>query len=133
MTQIFLVPLKKPLINCRQLLKHTHFKIFPGVITMIRKLTVFMILVFFALPVCAQKMTAGEVVAKHLDSIGKAETRAGIQNLIVVGEVTQKFIVPKDLDVMGRAVLASAGPKNFFGMSLSNRGSEQFIFDGKKT
>ncbi len=99
---------------------------------MIRKLAVFMTLIFFSLPVCAQKLTANEVAAKHLDSIGKAETRAAIQNVVLVGEVTQKYIVPKDLDLSGRAVLASAGPKNFFGMSLSNRGNEQYIFDGKK-
>ncbi|HEV7644168.1 MAG TPA: hypothetical protein VGO50_09530 [Pyrinomonadaceae bacterium] len=99
---------------------------------MIRKLAVFMTLIFFSLPVCAQKMTANDVVAKHLDSIGTAETRAGVQNVVLVGEVTQKYIAPKDLDLSGRAVLASAGPKNFFGISLSSRGSEQYIFDGKK-
>src|ERR1700754_2948953 len=99
---------------------------------MFRKLAVCVALLIFVLPVIAQKMTAADVVAKHLDAIGAAEKRAAIRNVMASGEVTIKFIVPKDISVGGRAVLASAGAKNFFGMGVAGRASETFICDGKK-
>lgn len=102
---------------------------------MFRKPVVFLALLLLALPVFAQKLTANEVVAKHLDSIGTAQARSAIQNMMSVGDVTFKFLAKADIPVPGRIVLASAGPKNFLGMSLNsnNYPGEQFIYDGKKT
>jgi len=100
-----------------------------------RKFAVTFALLLLALPVFAQKLTADEVVTKHLNSIGTAEARAAVQNIMTVGDVTFKLLSKADIAIPGRIVLASAGPKNFLGMSLNsnNYPGEQFIYDGKKT
>lgn len=92
------------------------------------------VLLLAAIPAFAQKLTADEVIAKHLDSIGKAETRTGIQTIVMTGEATAKFLSQKDLVLNGRIVFASAGEKNFLGIGLNsnNYPGEQFIYDGKK-
>jgi hypothetical protein len=105
-----------------------------GEITMIRKLVIILSLLLLALPVFSQKMTAEDVVAKHLDSIGTAEARAGIQTFILTGDATVKLVSKRDLVLQGRLVLASSGVKSFFGMGLNSNSypGEQFVFDGKK-
>ncbi len=104
---------------------------------MFRK-TLFMLFVLLlaAIPAAfAQKLTADEVVTKHLDSIGTAETRSGIQTIVMTGEATAKFLSQKDLLLKGRIVFASAGAKNFLGIGLNsnNYPGEQFVYDGKKS
>jgi hypothetical protein len=101
---------------------------------MMKKFAVSLILLFLALPMFAQKLTADEVVTKHLDSIGTAEARGAVQNIMTVGDVTFRFLAKADIPVPGRIVLASAGPKNFLGMSFNsnNYPGEQFVYDGKK-
>lgn len=93
------------------------------------------VLLLAAVPALAQKLTADEVVAKHLGSIGTAETRAGIQTIVMTGEATAKFLSQKDLLLKGRIVFASAGEKNFLGIGLNsnNYPGEQFVYDGKKS
>ncbi len=92
------------------------------------------LLLTLTLSVAAQKMTADEVISKHLDSIGTAEKRAGIKSLIAVGDTTVKFISEVNHKSEGRIVLASAATKNFLGMSLNatDYPSEKFGFDGEK-
>lgn len=94
------------------------------------------VLLLAAIPAAfAQKLTADEVVTKHLDSIGTAETRSGIQTIVMTGEATAKFLSQKDLLLKGRIVFASAGAKNFLGIGLNsnNYPGEQFVYDGKKS
>lgn len=81
----------------------------------------------------SQKMKAEEVLAKHLESIGTAETRVGVKTLIAVGDATAKFISTKDQVIQGRVVMASEGAKNFFGMNMNSSAypGERFSFDGK--
>ena len=83
----------------------------------------------------AQKMKPEELVAKHLDSIGSAEARAAIKSQIAVGEAVVTFISTKNVPAKGRIVMASSGPKNFYGLSLnaSDYPGERFSFDGSKT
>lgn len=82
----------------------------------------------------AQKMKAEDILAKHLNSIGTAETRALLKSLITVGDADVKFISPKQQPIQGRVVLASASEKNFLGMKLNtvNYPQEKFSYDGKK-
>lgn len=84
--------------------------------------------------VFAQKMKAEDVIAKHLESIGTAETRDSIKSHIFVGETTVKYITQKNQTTVGRIVLASSGEKNFWGMTLNSTDypSEKFSFDGIK-
>jgi len=97
------------------------------------KASVFFVCLFFSTSVFAQKMKAEDVLAKHLESIGTAEVRASIKTQIVVGDALVKFISPRNTDVQGRIVLASAAEKNFLGMSLNavEYPQEKFGFDGK--
>lgn len=80
-------------------------------------------------------MKPEEVLAKHLESIGKAEIRTAVKNQLAVGDVSVEFISQKNLTAQGRIVMASEGVKNFLGMNLNanDYSSEKFSFDGKKT
>lgn len=97
------------------------------------KVSVFFVCLVFSTSVFAQKMKAEDVLAKHLESIGTAEARASTKTQIVVGEALVKFISPRNTDVQGRIVMASASEKNFLGMSLNaiEYPQEKFSFDGK--
>ena len=88
----------------------------------------------FTSAVPAQKLKAEDVVAKHLDAIGTAEARAAAKSRMAVGDATVTFISQKNVGAQGRIVMASAGDKNFVGLSLnaSDYPGERFSFDGTK-
>lgn len=100
----------------------------------IYKLPILLALLLLSAGAFAQKVKPEEILAKHLDSIGAAEARGALKSLIAVGEVSVRSVVRKDLTTQGRIVMASAGDKNFLGMSLnaSNYPSERFSYDGNK-
>lgn len=80
----------------------------------------------------AQKLKAEEIIAKHLDSIGTADVRAGAKTLIAVGPGTSMFTSKKDNTLEGRIVIASDNSKIFLGMNMNSslyRG-ETFAFNG---
>lgn len=81
-----------------------------------------------------QKLKPEEIVARHLESIGTPEARAAAKTRIAVGEATVTFLSQKNQLAIGRIVLASAGGKNFFGLSLNalDYTGETFIYDGTK-
>lgn len=85
--------------------------------------------------VTGQKLTAQEIIAKHLDSIGTAENRSSFKSIVATGEVGVKFLTKKTQPTSGRIVLASEGPKMFFGMNLDSPEypQERLVFDGNKT
>jgi outer membrane lipoprotein-sorting protein len=95
----------------------------------------FLLLAVFAVPAAAQKMTAEDVLAKHLDSIGKADVRASVRNQMAVGDVVFKFVSSKSQPAEGRVVMVSEGVKYFFGMNLNaaDYPTERLVFDGKKS
>src|SRR5688500_11716806 len=80
----------------------------------------------------AQKMTAEEVVSKHLESIG--EKRGGIKNQLILTDVrvNQKGSTQ---EINGKALILSSGEKNLWGMNLNsnNYPQDRFGFDGKNT
>lgn len=80
----------------------------------------------------AQKMKAEDVIAKHLDSIGTSEARAETKTQIAVGDAQVKFITRKTTPVVGRIVIAAAGDKNFWGISLNSTDypQDKFSYDG---
>lgn len=83
----------------------------------------------------AQKLTAQDVISKHLDSIGSKDLRAQIKNQIIIGETTVNYITQKSGLLPGKIVLVSEGKKNYWGMKFNspNYPSEKFIFDGNKS
>lgn len=88
----------------------------------------------FSLTAFSQKMKPEEILAKHLDSIGTSAVRAADKTRIMVGDADVTFVSQKNLPAKGRIVLASAGEKFFWGLSLSSLDypSEKFSFDGDK-
>lgn len=98
------------------------------------KLSTVFIFLFFSVSASAQKMRAEDVVAKHLESIGTAEARAAVKNQIAVGTAEVKSITKITTPVVGRIVIAAAGEKNFWGLSLNSIDypSEKLSYDGNK-
>jgi hypothetical protein len=79
------------------------------------------------------KITADELVAKHLESIGSKTDRQSIHSRIVAGTSQVVFRTVPTGQAMGRAVLASEGMKHLIGMSFYSPvyPKEGFGFDGK--
>src|SRR6185369_12823712 len=68
----------------------------------------------------SDKVSVEEVIAKHLESIGAAETRASIKTRIFSGTVAAAFRSPRTANFTGDAVMASEASKNFIGMRFEN-------------
>lgn len=86
----------------------------------------------FAVNSYAQKMTAEEVLAKHLDSIGTKESRAAVKSQLVAGDA-QVAIKGGANVIKGKALILSAGEKNLFGMNLASNDypQDRFSYNGK--
>jgi hypothetical protein len=97
---------------------------------------------FIILSVCSamaatavgQKLKPEEIVAKHLESIGSAEARAAAKTRMMVGDASVVFLSQRNQPTIGRVVMASAGDKNFFGLTLNalDYPGEKFSYDGSK-
>ncbi|MEK6334958.1 MAG: hypothetical protein AABM67_08420 [Acidobacteriota bacterium] len=92
-----------------------------------RKLSIILALGLVSLLVCspaprssalAEKVTAQEIVARHLESIGSAQGRSAINTRIISGTSQVIFRTPPPGQAIGRAVLASEGSKSLVGMSF---------------
>ncbi|MDQ2745838.1 MAG: hypothetical protein M3T96_01085, partial [Acidobacteriota bacterium] len=93
----------------------------------------FFLLICCTVSITAQKITADDVLAKHLNSIGTAEARAAAKTAIAVGNAEVRSVTKITTPVVGRIVIASAGIKSFWGLSLNSTDypSEKFSYDGK--
>lgn len=80
----------------------------------------------------AQKLKPEEVVARHLESIGSAKARAAVTTRIIAGTAQVIFRTTPSGQAIGKAVLASEGTKNLFGMSFPSPvyPREQLAFNG---
>lgn len=81
-----------------------------------------------------ETLTAGQVVAKHLEAVGAPETRASVTARVITGVVVANFRAPSVGQVPGRAVLFSQGDKHVVGMTfdgVANYPHDKFGFDGK--
>jgi hypothetical protein len=87
-------------------------------------------------PAQDKKMTAEEVVARHLESIGSAEARAAIKTRLVSGQL--KFVIrtgsPYQEDTVARII--STGAKFRYTILwpriLRDRKEEEILFDGER-
>jgi hypothetical protein len=86
-----------------------------------------------ATPPTPQKMTADEVVAKHLESIGTAEARAKIKSHIILGTAIGTIRVGGSGSSQGGSVMASQGTKSLVAIIYGNQEYpyEKMGFDGK--
>jgi len=85
--------------------------------------------------VSAQKLKPEEIVAKHLESLGTTEARGAVKSQTIIGDAKVVFVSQKNQSAQGRVVMASSGPKNFFGLQLnaSDYPGEKFSYNGTKT
>jgi hypothetical protein len=82
----------------------------------------------------AAEMKPEEIVARHLDSIGTAEVRAGAKSRIVQGTSRYKIRVGAGGELQGTSALVSEGRKSVLMIKLVNQDyrGEQFVTDGEK-
>lgn len=80
-----------------------------------------------------QKMTAEEVVAKHLEAIGTAEARAKAKSHVILGTAVGTFRLGGSGTSQGGSVLASQGNRNLIAIVYGNKEYpyEKLGFDGK--
>ncbi|MBC8031962.1 MAG: hypothetical protein H7Z16_17900 [Pyrinomonadaceae bacterium] len=81
-----------------------------------------------------EKLTAEQVVARHLQSLGGAETIASITGRVIGGTCKFSFRGVGTGQAVGDAVLASDGQKSVLGIAFGglNDPGERVAFDGKK-
>lgn len=79
-------------------------------------------------------LTAEEVVAKHLDSIGTTEARASTTSRVILGTALAVARIGGSGHAEGQAVLASRGNNSLVGMAFTvpNYPYEKMGYDGKK-
>ena len=83
----------------------------------------------------SDKMSAEEVVAKHLEAMGAAAARSSEHSRVAVGSVRASFKVRSTSgSIDGRAVYGSVDRKVLFGLGFDapNYPGEKLGFDGKK-
>jgi hypothetical protein len=85
-----------------------------------------------ARPAAAQKMTAEQLLARHLEAIGNVKARAAISTRIISGTAQVIFRTTPAGQAIGKAVLASEGNKQLLGMSFPSPvyPREQLVFNG---
>jgi hypothetical protein len=99
-----------------------------------RVVTVAAILAACSVLMCAADMKPEDVVARHLDSIGTAEVRAGVKSRIVQGTSLFRIRIGGGGELSGTSALVSEGRKSVLMIKLANNDyhGEQFVTDGDK-
>ena len=81
-----------------------------------------------------KKLTAEEVIASHLESIGTAEARSALKSLVAQGTVTVNIRIGGSGQGKGGAVMASQGPMSLMGFIFGPQeySNEKMAFNGEK-
>lgn len=92
------------------------------------------LIVLAVISVTAQKLTAEELVAKHLESIAANERRNGLKNLVARGTVSFTALRQAGSGGDGQIVMASDSERTLIGMAfrIPNYPGETIVFDGKR-
>jgi len=79
------------------------------------------------------KLTADELVARHLQSIGTREARTEVMSRVAEGKVTLRDRLARTSQMAGSAQFISQGQKFkcAFSFGAPNYPGEQFVFDGR--
>lgn len=95
-------------------------------------LSVLLVILLSASHLFAQKMTAEEILAKHLDSIGSAKNRDQVKTRIIISDV--EFLLQSQNPIAGKSLIASSTDGAIFGINLNanNYQLDKFSYDGKK-
>ena len=111
-------------------MKKTHFR------TCSLYASISLVAIAMVLPISSlagDKMQPGEIVAKHLESIGPTETRTSVHSRVIAGTAVATLRSPGTAQFSGLAVMASQGNKTLIGMAFENASysQERFAFDGE--
>ena len=81
-----------------------------------------------------QKLTAEDVVNRHLESLGSAEARASVKSRVVQGTVVGTTRVGGAGQSKGGAVMASQGRMTLLGLifGIQDYSNEKIAFDGEQ-
>lgn len=81
-----------------------------------------------------KKLTAEEVIASHLESIGTPEARSAFKSLVAQGAVTVNVRIGGSGKGKGGAVMASQGPMSLMGLIFGPQdySNEKVAFNGQK-
>jgi hypothetical protein len=81
------------------------------------------------------KLSADQMLARHLASIGPPEARAAVRSRVIQGTVQFTEIISGKLKMQGQALLASTGRKSSvsFVFGQASYPAEKFVFDGQRT
>ena len=81
-----------------------------------------------------KKLTADEVIASHLESIGTVEARSAFKSVVAQGTVTGTIRVGGTGTSKGGAVMASQGPMSLIGFifGVQEQANEKMAFNGQK-
>lgn len=81
-----------------------------------------------------KKLTADEVIASHLESIGTAEARSAFKSVVAQGAVAVTIRVGGSGHGKGGAVMASQGPMSLMGFIFGPQeySNEKMAFNGQK-
>lgn len=83
------------------------------------RLSILFVFLILTVPAFAQKLTAEEIVAKHLDSIGTKEKRDAVKNRLAAGTSQFESKLPNK-KTAGKAVIVSEGNNLFFVASFNS-------------
>ncbi|MBK6723190.1 MAG: hypothetical protein IPO41_04090 [Acidobacteria bacterium] len=83
-------------------------------------LSIFVVIAAFAASVTAQDLKPDEIIAKHLDSIGKKEARESLKTLMAVGTSEFESRIPL-VKGGGKAIVVSDPGNLFFIISLNSK------------
>lgn len=109
--------------------KHNHLRTIFGAALALTAIT----LASFLSSSRAEGLTAEEVIAKHLDSIGSPEARKAIKSRVILGTAVVTFRIGGKGQAEGRAVLASQDNMSLIGISFDvpEYPRENLGFDGR--
>lgn len=81
-----------------------------------------------------EKLRPEQIVAKHLEAIGPAESRTSVTSRIIIGTSVFTFRVNRVGRAAGNAVIASEGIKTLIGMTFAEADypHERIGYDGRK-
>jgi outer membrane lipoprotein-sorting protein len=90
------------------------------------------LIILAGLPAAAQKMTADEIIGKHLDSMGAKEARDAVKNQLLLADV-QFTLKGTATIIRGKGLILSERAKVLFGMNFNSNEypQDRFVFDGK--
>jgi hypothetical protein len=81
-----------------------------------------------------KRLKLEELIARHLEAIGKAEALASVRKRVVSGKVRSASQVGGTGEITGEGMMVSAGPKMRYGMNFPfvDYPGEDLVFDGSR-